>query len=261
MFAHVVKKERCTASRPAVYLDGPDAALTKHLLKEGCDPEALMPVNNNVSAAAMIESECPNVRCVVDDICRLAACAERDSYGTVWFDMCGVDFGDFRVQELLHCADTKFFTLSCRQIVCSSQQDALCSALLQAKETIIERSLYTGVSGKALNMVFVASKTNVKSFATTTTTAVPSLGRAVAQHEARAVVGTVVKFPIRFWKTQDFVQAYNYKVFDGCHLLGAVHSQVSNSASMFRLSFQVVGGGTLLCSSKYTLQNIMTYAV
>ena len=259
MFAHVVQKQRCTAVRPAVYLDGPDAALTKLLLKEGCDPEALMPVNNSASVAAMIESECPNVRCVVDDICRLAARAERDSYGTVWFDMCGVDFGDVRVQELLHCADTKLFTLSCRQIVCSSQQDALCYALVQARESIIEKSLYTGVSGKALNMVFVASKTS-----TTTAAAAVSHernGSDVAQHEARAVVGTVVKFPTSFWKTQDFVQAYNYKVFDGKYLLGAVHSQVSNSASMFRLSFQVVGGGTLLCSSKYTLQNIMTYAV
>lgn len=136
MFTAVAMQQKCTALRPAVYLDGPDAALTKSLLDAGCDPKALMPINNSAPTAEQIERECPSVRCVVDDICRLAALAEPDAYGVVWFDMCGVDFGQFDVQTLLHCAKYKFFTLSCRQIICSSQQDALCHQLVEAKERI-----------------------------------------------------------------------------------------------------------------------------
>ena len=261
-------QQKCTALRPAVYLDGPDAALTKSLLDAGCDPKALMPINNSAPTAEQIERECPSVRCVVDDICRLAALAEPDAYGVVWFDMCGVDFGQFDVQTLLHCAKFKFFTLSCRQIICSSQQDALCHQLVEAKERIIEKSLYTGVSGRALNMVFVASKSTphysmIKPLATTAVDTSPECDGIYTRQgrPLRAGVGIVVKFPILFWKTQDFIKEYNFKVFDDEYIIGAVHSQVCNSASMFRLSFQLIGGGTMLCGRKYSLGTIMKYAM
>ena len=112
MFAQVVMKR----SLPALYLDGPDAALTLHLLKNKVPAARLMPVNKSKAAARQIERACPGVVCVVGDICSVAAAAEPLTFGAVWYDMCGVGFGPYAVSDLVDRAEDQFFTLSCSEV-------------------------------------------------------------------------------------------------------------------------------------------------
>ena len=129
----------CLITRgPVAYLDGPDAALTLLLLSRGVASDRLMPFNLSSKAAKAIEDKCPGVKCRVEDICEAAANAGEEHYSSAWFDMCGVGFGEHDVADLVHCAEYKFYTLSCRQLLCSDQQSVLCTRLAEAGEKIIE---------------------------------------------------------------------------------------------------------------------------
>lgn len=231
--------------RPVMYLDGPNAALTRLLLSRGVPAEMLVPVNNCQKAANEIAGT--GVSCMNADICTLAAIADEEQYGAVWFDMCGVDFGDYQVAELVHCAEYKFFTLSCRQLICKDQENELCRHLAAADEKIVQQGLYTGLSGKAMNMVFVASKRNRKR-------------KSPSPSSDPVVIGTVVKIPLTYWKDQSFLSDFAFKDFDG-HLIGAVHSYVPGTESQVRISFQVWGGGSKLCAEKYTSDVVSRFAM
>jgi hypothetical protein len=233
-----------------MYLDGADAALTTLLLKRGVPTDRLVPVNNRTNVAQQIERICPGVKCKVDNICNIAKNTDACEFGVVWFDMCGVDFGMFEVSDLVHCAATKFFTLSSRQLLCVDQQAALCRDLVANQEKIIEQTLYTGLSGKSMNMLFVVSKGTGNSDHST--------------HYQHVNVGTVVKIPLSYWRDHSFLGVYNYKVFGNAgneSLIGAVHSRVTNSNSEYRLTFQCNNGTTMLCSSKYRHSVILSYTI
>jgi hypothetical protein len=250
----------CLTTRgPVAYLDGPDGALTSLLLSRGVASDRLTPFNLSSKAATAIEDKCPGVKCRVEDICEAAANADEEHFSSVWFDMCGVDFGKFDVADLVHCAEYKFYTLSCRQLLCSDQQSVLCARLAEAGDKIMERSLYTGCSGKAMNMVFVVSKRDSHKKAKI------SCGSSDDEYDTECDklvnIGTIVRFPLSYWKNTEFLKAYNFKVFDDNFLMGAVHSQVSNSSSSYRLSFQVEGGGSMLCSSKYSRACVLDHAI
>ena len=113
-----------------LYLDGPDAALSHLLLQRGVALKRLVPVNKSLAVALSIEAACPGLTCTVADICELAATACRGAFSVAWFDMCGVDVGNYDVGELIHCAEVKFLTLSSRQLLASEQQSALCTKLI-----------------------------------------------------------------------------------------------------------------------------------
>jgi len=249
MFAHVAR----AGVAPVLYLDAADAALTKLLLLRGIPAKRLVPVNYRLAVAEDIERQCPGVTCMVGDICAIAAAAECDHYGAAWFDMCGTNFGEYDAAELVHCALHKFFTLSSRQLLASDQQMWLCHSLLGAGEKIVQRAVYTGCSGIAMNMVFVASKS-----------AVMQNKRHFVDHElvrSGFGVGTVVRFPLSFWKDNLFVQLNGFKTFDDKFIIGAVHSQVPNSSSQFRLTFQLVDGGSMLCPLRYSSALIQAHAM
>ena len=253
MFARAAKE----SDSPVMYLDGPDAALTVLLLKRDVPAERLVPVNKEVVVARAIESICPEVKCRVDDICIIAAAAEFHEYGAVWFDMCSVDFGTFAVSALVTCAELKFFTLSSRQLLCVDQQTVLCNTLVANHEKIVEQSLYTGISGKAMNMVFVVCKssgTNKKRCTSGTESDEGLSGDRIA-------IGTVVRIPLSYWKSDAFLRQYNFKVFFGGFLVGAVHSRVTNSGSEFWLSFQCDDKTTMRCARKYPRSAIVRYAI
>lgn len=249
----------CLATHgPVAYLDGPDGALTSLLLSRGVAPDRLTPFNLSATVATSIEYKCPGVKCRVQDICEAAANADEEQFSSVWLDMCGVDFGKFDVADMVHCAEYKLFTLSCRQLFCSDQQSVLCTRLADAGERIMERSLYTGCSGKAMNMVFVVSKRSahkkLKHSSDTSDESGTECGKLVS-------IGTIVRFPLSHWKNTEFVKEYGFKMFDDNFLMGAVHSQVSNSTSSYRLSFQLKDGGSMLCSSKYSRTCVMDHAI
>ena len=249
----------CLATRgPVAYLDGPDAALTSLLLFRGVEPDRLTPFNLSATVAKSIEDKCPAVKCRVQDICEAAANADEEYFSSVWFDMCGVDFGRFDVADMVHCAEYKLFTLSCRQLLCSDQQSVLCTRLSDAGEKIMERSLYTGCSGKAMNMVFVVSKSYAHKRYKHSSGSSDESG---TECDKLVSIGTIVRFPLSYWKNTEFVNAYRFKVFEDSYLMGDVHSQVSNSSSAYRLSFQVEGGGSMLCSSKYSRACVMDHAI
>ena len=249
----------CIVTRgPVAYLEGPDGALTSLLLNRGVAPDRLRPFNLSEAVARSIEAKFPNVKCKVQDICEAAANADEEHFSSIWFDMCGVDFGRFEVNDLLDCSEYKLFTLSCRQLLCSDQQSVLCSRLSEAGEKIIERSLYTGCSGKAMNMVFVVSK---RSSYSKTQRCSDSSYESDTPCRKTVFMGTIVRFPLSHWKNTEFVRDYGFKVFDGEFLMGAVHSQVSNSNSSYRLSFQVEGGGSMLCSLKYSGACVLKHAI
>lgn len=250
----------CLTTRgPVAYLDGPDGALTSLLLSRGVASDRLTPFNLSSKAATAIEDKCPGVKCRVEDICEAAANADEEHFSSVWFDMCGVDFGKFDVADLVHCAEYKFYTLSCRQLLCSDQQSVLCARLAEAGDKIMERSLYTGCSGKAMNMVFVVSKRDSHKKAKLSCGS--SDDESGTECDKLVNIGTIVRFPLSYWKNTEFLKAYNFKVFDDNFLMGAVHSQVSNSSSSYRLSFQVEGGGSMLCSSKYSRACVLDHAI
>lgn len=244
---------------PVAYLDGPDAALTSLLLLRGVAPERLAPFNLSTKAAKAIDSKCDKVVCKVQDICKAAENANEEQFSAAWFDMCGVDFGSFDVSSLVHCAEYKFFTLSCRQLLCSDQLSVLCMHLVEAGEKIVERTLYTGCSGKAVNMVFVVSKRSANKKAKRKS----DLSDECQTESSKMMinVGTIVRFALSHWKNTEFVEAYGFKVFDDNFLMGAVHSQVSNSDSSYRLTFQLKGGGSMLCSSKYSRHCVLSHAI
>ena len=253
MFAHIARG----CEEPVMYLEAGDAALTKHLLARGVAAHRLSPVNFKKTVAAEIERCCPSVKCLVGDICGIAAAADCNAFGAVWFDMCGTSFGEFGVSELVHCAQHKLYTLSARQILAADQQAILCDALLSAGEKLVQRAIYTGLSGAAMNMVFVASKgvgvRKKRCFAD------DESGGASAN--ARIGIGTVVRFPLSYWGDRVFVDEHDFKIFDGDFLVGAVHSQVPNSLCHFRLTFQLMGGGSMLCASKYSRSVIQTHVM
>lgn len=239
------------------YLDGPDGALTSLLLSRGVAPDRLTPFNLSEKVARAIEDKCPGVKCRVQDICEAASNADEEYFSSVWFDMCGVDFGRFDVADLVDCAEYKLFTLSSRQLLCSEQLSVLCALLSEAGERIMERSLYTGCSGKAMNMVFAVSKRSSHKKVKHS----DSSDEGDTEGGKRVSIGTIVRFPLSYWKNTEFVKAYGFKVFDGNFLMGAVHSQVSNSNSSCRLSFQIEGGGSMLCSSKYSRACVLDHAI
>lgn len=251
-----------------VYLDGPDAALTRHLCERGVDADRLMPVNRSAVVAREIERRCPGVRCRIDDICRLASEAAPDAFDVVWFDMCGTDFGEFSVEELVACAYVKFFTVSSRQLLCMDQAGALCNALVASGEQVVERSLYTGCSGKALNMVHVVSRTNrSKRRPSCVQPPAAAAGDECSTDEASAAtaskgvgIGTVVRIPLSYWGDDSFVGRYGYRVFDG-HLIGAVKSHVTNAVGYCRISFQLQHGDTLLCAMRYHRATVEKFAL
>tara|TARA_B110001452_G_scaffold138332_1_gene114998 strand:+ start:4527 stop:5411 length:885 start_codon:yes stop_codon:yes gene_type:complete len=265
-FAHAAL-EVDRSKGPVVYLDGPDAALTRHLLERGVDSDRLVPVNRSAVVAREIERRCPGVRCRVDDICCLASEAAPDAFDVVWFDMCGTDFGEFSVEQLVACAHVKFFTVSSRQLLCMDQAAALCNALAASAEQVVERSIYTGRSGKGLNMVHVVSRTNPSKRRRSRVQPAAAAGGELATDEPSAVsasegvgIGTVVRIPLMYWGNDSFVDRYGYKVFDG-HLIGAVQSHVSNSAGCCRISFQLQHGGTLLCAMRYNRATVEKFAL
>lgn len=249
MFAHVAR----TGVAPVLYLDAADAALTKLLILRGIPAKRLVPVNYRHTVAVEIERQCPGVTCMVGDICAIAAAAEDDYYGAAWFDMCGTNFGEYDVAQFVHCALHKFFTLSSRQLLASDQQVVLCHSLLRVGEKIVQRAVYTGCSGTAMNMVFVASKS----------AGMQNKRRFVDEELVKSGigVGTVVRFPLSFWKDNSFVQLHGFKTFDDKFIVGAVHSQVPNTPSQFRLTFQLVDGGSMLCASKYSSASIQEHAI
>jgi phospholipid N-methyltransferase len=254
MFAHLAR----SCEEPVMYLDAADAALTKLLLARGVAARRLFPVNFKKTVATEIERCCPSVKCLVGDICGYAAAANCNAFGVVWFDMCGTSFGEFDVSELVHCAQHKFYTLSARQLLAAEQQAILCDALLAVGEKLVQRAIYTGLSGAAMNMVFVASKGagvhKKRCFAD------DESGGASAN--ARIGIGTVVRFPLSCWPDQSFVDVHGFKTFDdGAFLVGAVHSQVPNSPAHFRLSFQLLSGGSMLCASKYSRAVVQAHAM
>lgn len=254
MFVYAARETRA----PVMYLDGPDAALTALLISRGLPTYQLVPVNNRANVAQNIERICPGVKCKVDNICNIAKNADCCEYGVVWFDMCGVDFGTFEVSDLVHCAVTKFYTLSSRQLLACEQQAALCSKLVASHEKIIEQTLYTGLSGRVMNMVFVVSKNNGIS----RRFVAEKRGDSTPRQEVR--IGTVVEIPLSYWNDQSFLGMYDYKVFGDVRkgsLMGAVHSRVSNSESDYRLTFQCNDGTTMLCSNKYHRSVINSYIV
>jgi len=248
-----------TTNGPVAYLDGPDAALTSLLLSRGVAPDRLVPFNLSATAAKAIESKCPAVACRVQDICEAACCANEELFSAVWFDMCGVDFGNFEVGSLVHCAEYKFFTLSCRQLLCSDQLAVLCARLVEAGEKLIERTLYTGCSGKAMNMVFVVSKRSTNKKARRESGSSDEGGAGSISKMIN--IGTIVRFPLSHWNNTEFVEAYGFKVFGGDSLMGAVHSQASNDDSSYRLSFQLRGGGSMLCSCKYSCACVLSHSI
>ena len=266
-FAHAAL-EAGRSKGPVVYLDGPDAALTRHLRERGVDADRLVPVNRLPAAAREIERRCPGVHCRIDDICRLASEAAPDAFDVVWFDMCGTNFGEFSVEQLVACAYVKFFTVSSRQLLCMDQAAALCNALASSGEQVVERSIYTGRSGKGLNMVYVVSRTNrSKRRPSCVQPPAAAADGELATDEPSAVsasegvgIGTVVRFPLSYWGNESFVDTYGYKVFDG-HLIGAVQSHVSNSAGYCRISFQLQNGGTMLCSMRYHRATVEKFAL
>lgn len=245
-FVHAAKN--CSGS--IVYLEGPDGALTRTLISQGVSKSRLVPVNYFKVVAKSIEKEVPGVKCTVADICSLAAVASFHEFGVIWFDMCGVDFGAYEVRDLVHCAPTKFFTLSSRQILCVEQQGALCLSLVEEREKIIERALYTGISA-SLNMVFVVSKAKGSYVSDSKDSTKERIG-----------IGTIVRVPLLYWKDMTFLDAYDFKTFeDGKYMYGSVHSQVNNERSQFRLTFQLLRGGTMLCSSKYSKSMILEHVM
>lgn len=248
--------QTCLATTgPVAYLEGPDGALTSLLLAKGVARDRLTPFNLSETVAKSIDCRFPGVKCQVQDICEAAAGADEEQFSSVWFDMCGVDFGVFEVDDLVHCAEYKLFTLSCRQLVCSDQQTVLCQRLSGAGEKIIERSLYTGCSGKAMNMVFIASKRSSHNNSKCI------LDESKATCNKMINVGTIVRFPLCHWKETEFVKAYGFKVFEQNFLMGAVHSPCSGSNSTYRLSFQLEGGGSMLCSSKYSRDCVLNHTI
>ena len=243
---------------PVAYLEGPDGALTYLLLDRGVAPDRLMVFNLSSVVAKAIEAKFPLVECRVQDICEAAADAETEQFSVIWFDMCGNDFGAYEVHQLVDCAQYKFFTLSCRQLLCSDQQSVLCSRLVEAGEKIVERSLYTGCSGKAMNMVFVASKPSCRKKSKQPSSASDESGTECSNEVS---VGTIVRFPLSYWKNLGFVEAYGYKVFDSSFMMGSVHSQVANCSSSYRLTFQLAKGGSMLCSEKYSRDCVVQHTI
>ena len=255
MFVHAAKE----TDAPVMYLDGPDAALTTLLLKRGLPTDRLLPVNNRTNVAEQIERICPGVKCIVDNICNIAKNAVCCEFGVVWFDMCGVDFGSFEVSDLVHCAPTKFFTLSARQLLPADQQAALCSTLVANQEKIIQQTLYTGLSGNAMNMIFVVSKGTRNTRRDTSDT---DSDDSTQLQDVK--IGTIVKIPLSYWQDQSFLEFYNFKVYGNVRdrsLMGAVHSRAASSNSEFRLTFQCNDGTTKICSSKYHRSVISSHAV
>lgn len=248
MFVHAAKETDASV----MYLDGPDAALTILLLKNGLSTDRLLPVNNCTNTARQIEHICPGVKCKVGDICSIAKIADYCEFGVVWFDMCGVTFGAYEVSDLVHCAATKFFTLSSRQLLPVDQQAVLCDNLVANQEKIIQQTLYTGLSGKAMNMIFVVSKGARKT------------KRCYDSTQCQNVrIGTIVKIPLSYWHDQSFLEVDNFKVYGNArdrYLMGAVHSRMASSASEFRLTFQCNDGTTKLCSSTYHRSVISSHA-
>ena len=242
--------------RKVAYLEGPDGALTSLLLSRGVPRERLVPYNLSRGVSAAIEAAFPGVVCVVEDLCKHAASAHEEEFSVVWFDMCGVDFGNFDVADLVDCAEYKFFTISCRQLLCAEQQAVLCRRLVQSGEKLIESSLYTGRSGRAMNMVFVASKRS---------------GRKNARSECSSSddnisneypgVGTIVKVPLSCWKDARDVYDHGLNVFEGGFLMGAVHSNVTSSPLQYRLAFQLEGGGSKVCSRKYSVDFVQRHMI
>lgn len=232
---------------PVAYLEGPDLGLTSLLLARNVSPDRLVPHNLSRKVAEEVENRFKDVTCMVRDICNTALNARGEEFSVVWFDMCGVDFGTFDVEDLVHCAEYKFFTLSCRQVICMDQQSVLCAHLSACGERILQTSLYTGVSGKAMNMIFVVSKRNCNKKAK------------LVNDNIR--IGTIVRIPLSFWKDASFVQEYGFNVYDGGFLMGAVHSNVPNSDSLHRISFQVTGGASMLCSMKYHSSVVRAHAI
>lgn len=249
--------------KKCVYLEGPDAALTKHLLQIGISKESLVPVNRSVKVADNIEHQFPGLKCFRGDILDLAQGADVEEYGAIWFDMCGGDFGSVGVEELVHCAEYKFYTLSCRQITCSDKLDALCVELVRASEKIVEKTMYTGCGGKSLNMVFVCSKRRVNSARRVQVGT--SCSSQSDEEPIKSVggidLGTIVFIPMSHWRSSSFVDAYDFCTFtmnkngeDVKGLVGSVHSRCSDSDKNYRVRFQTTKGGSILCCQRYSAE-------
>ena len=246
-----------TCGSLVVYLDGADGALTNLLLESGIEPERLVPVNNKKAVATQIELDFPKVTCKVDDILRIAADAEVHEFGAIWFDMCSMDFGSYDVSDLLHCSENKFFTLSSRMFLPTDLLRGLCTSLVAGGEKILEQSVYTGVSGRAMNMIFVASKGKCAHKK-------PRLSETESDEDSTTngeiTTSTVVKIPLSYWSNTSFVEEFKYKTFDDC-LIGSVSQPVSNSRSQFRIKFQLVTGDCRLCMDKYSSSTIRRFAM
>ena len=230
--------KRCKNKR-ILYLDDGLGSFTKCALNHGIEASHLVPVNKKLDAAKSIE-HLTGVKCILGDICDVGNGAELEEYGVIWYDMCGVDFGRYSVSDLVHGAEYKFYTLSSRSIVCSKQLEELCMALSGCGEKITQRGLYTGRSENSMNMVFVSSKRNTR------------INVCKVIHDTPPAVGTVVRFPISYWKDTNFIHTYGYKVYDGEFLVGAIHSVCSNSPNNVRLTFNTVCGSSMLCSMMYS---------
>lgn len=236
----------CKAGK-ILYLDAPDAEFTSELIESGVDPNRLCPVNYNRAACDEIQRKCTGVTCIYGDICEIASEAKTHEYAVAWFDMCGRTLD---VKTLTHCAEFKFWTLSCRQIVCAYQEMALVAELNRCGEKIDQRCIYCGLSGQATNMVFVASKH------------ARQVNMVEDKEEDSITPGTVVKMPLSYWKDSFFVDEYGYQVFDGKYLIGAVHSLCSNSSTHVRLTFNAKPGShasSILCSMQYSRAQILPY--
>jgi len=135
--------------RPILYLDGPDAACTRELLHAGVDEARLRPCNNKFADARAIET-LTGVKCVVGDICRIAAEATVDEYTAVWFDMTCTDIN---LLEIMHCAGHQMFTLNCRGYDTRMSESELVDALKAQGATVMNHGAYVGKGGH-LNMVY-----------------------------------------------------------------------------------------------------------
>lgn len=244
------------------YLEGPDGALTSLLRERGIARHRLAPYNLSSKVCESIEKRFDGIHCICRDICEAAFEAELEEFSVIWFDMCAVDFGSFLIRNLVDCAQFKLWTVSSRQVLCFDQQTALCTHLTDAGEKIVEKSLYTGCSEKAMNMVFVVSKRSCRKRARSKSDS--SDDSSLDCDSSIINIGTIVRVPLSFWPCTKFVHIYGFKIFkfEGVDfLVGSVKSPASNTTLNYRLTFQLENGGTRLCAHKYSRAFIMAHAL
>jgi hypothetical protein len=233
------------SKKPVLYLDGPDAELTKLLIHNGVEKERLVVVNKSRVVAEEI-SRATGAKCIVGDICEYASKCKPQEFAAAWFDMCGTSFGKFRVSQIVECAHDKFFTLSSRACLAEEQKAALTDLLRFADQKIVQTTLYTGASGKAMNMVFVKCASRESMSPTKKHCLSEMEGDESTTTGGGIAVGTVVMIPLTFWKDQRFLQDHEYSMIPtgrGKCLVGSVLSYVTNSTTQLWLTFNLKQGG------------------